>query len=90
MVNVDGVNLEVVAAVHCGRVHILVESAGVERGVVKVADGEGYGVCGRWQEVAAPALKVLGEGQLCVETEAEAMGPALSTKVSASPSASES
>jgi hypothetical protein len=56
---------------------------------VKVADGEGYGVCGRWQE-AAPAHKMLGEGHLCVETEAKAMAPASSAKVPAAASASES
>jgi hypothetical protein len=56
-VQVDGVCLEDVVAVYCGTVNALVESAGVERGVVKVADGEGYGVCGRWQEAATPAQK---------------------------------
>ena len=60
MVKVDGVSLEDVVAIHCSRVNILVESTGVERGVVIVADGEGYGIRGRWQEAAALAHKVLG------------------------------
>ena len=47
MVHVNGVDLEDVVANHYSGVNILVESAGVERGVVKVADGEGYGVRGR-------------------------------------------
>jgi hypothetical protein len=76
VVHVDGVGLEDVVAIHCGRVHVLAESdAGVERGVVKVADGEGYGICGRWQEAAAPSHKVLGESHLCVDTEVEASAP---------------
>ncbi len=39
---------------------------------MKFADGEGYGVCDRWQEAAAPADKVLSEGHLCVEAKVEA------------------
>ncbi len=86
---VIGIDLEDVAAVLCSRVTILVESAGVERVVVKVADGEGYGVRGRWQETAASAHKVLSEGHLCVETEADAMTPASATEGPAAASASE-
>ena len=41
MVQVDEVSLEDDVAVHRGRVDVLVDSAGVERGVVKVANGEG-------------------------------------------------
>ncbi len=63
--HVDGACVEDVVAVHCGRVDVLVESAGIERGVVKVADGEGYGVCGRWQEAATLAQKVLSECHFC-------------------------
>ncbi len=74
-VQVDEVCLEDVVAIYCGRVYVLDESAGVERVVVKVADGEGYGVCCRWQEAAVPAHKMLGEGNLCVETEEEASAP---------------
>ena len=48
VVKVEGVCFEDVVAIHCGGVNVLVDSAGVERGVVKVADDEGYGVCGRW------------------------------------------
>jgi len=87
--HVDGVSLEAVVAIHCNRVTILVEYAGVKRGVVKVADGEGYGVRGRWQEDAFPAHKELGEGHLCVETKAEAMAPALAAKGPAAASDSE-
>ena len=75
MVHVDGVSLEDVVVIHCGRINALVEFAGVEWGVVKVADGEGYGICGRGQEAAAPAHKVLSQGDLCVETEVEASAP---------------
>ena len=73
MVRVDGVGLEDVVAIHSSSVNILVEYAGVERGVVKVADGERYGARGRWQEAAAPSHKVLGEGHLCVEIKAKSM-----------------
>ena len=40
MVEVDGVCFEHVVAIHCSGVDVLVEFAGVEQGVVKVADGE--------------------------------------------------
>ena len=90
MVHAHGVCLEDVVAIRCGGVNDLVKSAGEERGVVKVADGEGYGVYGRWHEVAAPAHKVLGESHLCVETEAEATTPASATKGPAAASALES
>ena len=49
MVEVDGILFEDVVAIHCSGIDVLVELAGDEWGVVKVADGEGYGVCGRWQ-----------------------------------------
>ena len=75
MVHVDGVYLEDVVAIQCGRVDVLAEFAGVERGIVKVADGEGNGICGRWWKASASAHKVLGEGHLCVETEVEASAP---------------
>jgi hypothetical protein len=89
VVQVDGVSLKDIFAIQCSRVHILVESAGVERGVVKVHDGKGNGVRDRWQEVAAPAHKVLGEGNLFVEAKAETMAPASAAKGSAAASASE-
>ncbi len=41
---VNDVCLENIVAVHRRRVDVLVESTGVERGVVKVADGEGNNV----------------------------------------------
>jgi hypothetical protein len=84
---VDGVSLKDVVAIHCRWVNILVESAGVERGVVSVSDGEGNGVRDRWQEAAAPAHKVLGEGHLRVEAEVEATAPASATKSPAAASA---
>ena len=46
MVNVDGIFFEDVVAIRCSGVYVLVEFASVERGVGKVADVEGYGVCG--------------------------------------------
>ena len=47
MVEVDGVGVkDVVAIGHCG-VHVLVEFAGAEGGVVVVADSEGDRVRGR-------------------------------------------
>ena len=64
MVHVDGVSFEDIVAIQWSRVNIIVEFAGVERGVVKVDDGEAYGVRGRWQEVAAPAHEVLGAGHM--------------------------
>ena len=85
--HVDGVSLEDVVAIHCTRVNILVEFAGIERGVMKVTDGEGYGFRGRWQKAAAPAHKVLDEGHLCVETKAEATAPASAAKDHAAASA---
>ncbi len=89
MVQVDGVSLRDVVASHCRGVNILVESAGVEWGVMKVSDGEENGVRDRWQEAAAPAHKVLGEGHLRVEAKVEAMAPASSAKGPAAASASE-
>ena len=53
------------------------------------ADGEGYGFRGRWQELAAPAHKMLGESHLCVETKTESMAPAPAAKDPAAASASE-
>ncbi len=50
---------------------------------MKVADGEGDGICDRWLEAAAFAHRVLGEGYLCVETEVEASAPAPATRVHA-------
>ncbi len=44
MVEVDEIGLENVVAIHCGRVEALVKLAGIERDIVKVADGEGDGV----------------------------------------------
>ena len=89
MVQVDGVSLKDVVAIHCRRVNILVESAGVERGVVKVFDGEGNGVRDRRQEAAAPAHKVLGEGHMRVEAKVEATAPASAAKGPAAASVSE-
>ena len=49
MVQVDGVSLEDVVAIHCSRLNIIVEPAGVERGVVKFADDEVNGISGQWE-----------------------------------------
>ena len=89
VVKIDGVCFEHVVAIHCGGVNVFVESAGVERGVVKVADGEGYGVYGRWQKVAAPAHKVLSRGRMCGEAKVEATAPAPAAGVPAAAPASE-
>ena len=72
--------LEDVVAIHCSGVDVIVEFAGVEWGVMKAADCEGNGICGRWQETAAPAHKVLSEGDLCIETEVEASAPVSATR----------
>ena len=48
MIQVDGICFEYVVAIHCSGVYVLVEFAGVERGVIEVADVKGCGVCGRW------------------------------------------
>ena len=58
MVKVDGVCLEDVDAIRCSGIDVLAEFAGVERGVVIVADGKGNSIYGRWHEDAAPAHKV--------------------------------
>ena len=76
MVEVDGVCREDVVAIYRSGVDVLVDFAGVERGVVNVADCEGNGICGRWQEAAGPVHKVLSEGHLCVVTEVEALASA--------------
>ena len=47
MVDVDGVGVEYVSAICCRGVDVHVEFAGVEGGVVVVADGEADGVRGR-------------------------------------------
>jgi hypothetical protein len=72
LVEVDGVSVEDVVAVgYCG-VDVLVEFAGVERGVVIVAHGEGDGVRGSRLESASSAHKVLCECLLSVLVEVEA------------------
>jgi len=76
----DGVGLDDAVAIRYAEISVLVEFANVDRGVVKVADGEGNGICGRWQETAAPAHKVLSEGDLCIETEVEASAPVSATR----------
>ncbi len=78
MVEVDKVCLEDVVAIHCNGVDVLVDSAGVERGVVRVADSKGNGICDRWQEAAVHAHKVLSEGHLCVEIKVEATSASVS------------
>ena len=71
MVEVDRVRLHDVGAVGRSRVDFLVDLSGVEWCVMEVADGDGYGVCGRRLEAPSPAHEVLREGCLCVEMEME-------------------
>ena len=47
MVQENGACFKDVVAIIRGGVDVLAESAGIERGVVKVADKEGYCVCCR-------------------------------------------
>ncbi len=90
MVEVDRFDLEKIISVCCRRIYVLINLAGVERGVVKVADGKRCEVCGRWQEFAAPAHEVYSEGHLCVEAKVEAMTSAPVTGGPAAVPASES
>ena len=48
VVEVDRVDVEVVVAVGCSRVDVLVDFVGIEWGVVVIAGGEGDDVIGRW------------------------------------------
>ncbi len=75
MMHVNGVCVENVVAIHRCRVDVLVKSAGIERGVVIGADGEGYSIYGWWQEAETLAHKVLGQSHLCFEAEVEATAP---------------
>ena len=75
--------------IHYSGVDVFAESASVERGVVEVANGEGYGVCDQWQEAAAPAHEELGDGHLCIEAIAKATAIASVARVPAASSAPE-
>jgi hypothetical protein len=88
VVEVDGVCFEDVVAIHYNGIYALVDFAGVERGVVKVADCEGNGICGRWHEATALAHKMLSDGYLCIETEVEASAPDLAARGQATAPAS--
>ncbi len=71
VVEVDRVNIQDVCADgRCG-VNFLVDLSGIERCVMVVADGDGYGVDGRRLEAPSPAHEVLREGCLCVGIEVE-------------------
>ncbi len=48
MIEVDGVSVENFVAIGCRRVDVFVDFAGVEWGVMVVADGEGDYVKSRW------------------------------------------
>ena len=90
MVKVDGVGLEDIVAIRCSGIHDLAKFAGIERGVVKVADdGEGNDICGWWQEAAAPTHWVLSEGYMCVEAKVEAKALVSATRSRAATPASE-
>ncbi len=71
VVEVNRVRIQDVGAVGRSRVNFLVNLSGVERCVMVVADGDGYGVGGRRLEAPSPAHKVLREGCLCVGIEVE-------------------
>jgi len=89
MVEVDRVGLEHVVALCCRGIDVLINFAGVERGFVKVADSQGYGVYGRWQEAAAPTHKVLSKSHMCIEAKVEATALAPASGGSAAAPASE-
>jgi hypothetical protein len=74
-VEVDGVGLENVVAGRSQGIDVFVEFAGIRRCVVKVADGEGDGVCSCWSEAVSPAHEVLGESHMCFEGKVEAASP---------------
>ena len=61
MIDVDGFGVKDVVAMSCSRVDVLVVFAGVERGVVVVADGEKDGVGGSRLESAFSAHEVMCE-----------------------------
>ncbi len=83
MVEVDGVNLENVAAVGCHGVDFFVNFAGVERCVVVVADGEGDGVGSRRLKAASSAHQMLCEGHFGVKVEVKSTSSAAPTEGSA-------
>jgi hypothetical protein len=61
MVNVEEVDIKDILAVDCRRVDFFIELSGIERGVMKVADGEGDGVGGRRSKVVPSPHEILGE-----------------------------
>ena len=83
MVKVKGVDMEDIVSVDCRRVDVFVECSGIERSVVKVADGERDGVGSSRSKVVPSPHKVLVEGHLGVEVEMEASGPAFAAGVPA-------
>ena len=76
MVAIDGVSLENVVAVDDGGVDIFVPLAGVERGIVIAADGNGVYICCRGSLAVSTAHKELGEGELGIQFEVEATASA--------------
>ena len=75
-VKVDGDGLKNVVAVDNRWVDVFVEFSGVERGVVKLADGEGDDVSSCRSEVVSSPHDVLGEGHMGVEVKTGASAPA--------------
>ena len=87
MVEVDGIGVQDVGVVSCCGIHVLVELAGIEGGVVVIADSEGDGVGGSRLESASSAHEVLRECRLggLVEVVAAPTGSRAMGTASASP-----
>ena len=71
MVEVDGVGVDYVGAGCCSRINILVELAGVEGGVIVIADCEGDGVGGSRLKSTPSAHQVHSQRLLGVMVEVE-------------------
>ena len=71
MVEVDGAGVKYVGAGCCSGVDVLVELAGVEGGVIVIADCEGDGVGGSRLKSRPSAHQVHSQRLLCVLVEVE-------------------
>ena len=87
MVEVDAIGVKDVGAGGSCRIHVLVEFAGIEGGVMVVADSEGDRVGGRRLQSASSTHKMLGECRLRALAEMEA-SPAGARAVGSSAAAS--
>ncbi len=72
MVEVDGIDVQDVGVVGCSGIHVLVELAGIEGGVMVIANSEGDRVKGRRLQSASSTHKVLGKCRLRAWAEMEA------------------